>query len=194
MCVCVCVYRALFPASRCLFMYRDVVTVAQSLYRLTMVLPALRLACVLGKLSGRLTQLVVDSMGFDGSLFSVRLDDDLTGGVLLSAVTTTSYLEMRRRGFDVSAVRYEDLVARPLDMCRVILEFCRLPVSLAELAVTAFGRDSQRNSIVAKSNIGRFREPRLTARNKAKLNDLLKQFDMPLIGEPGIIEGTLACP
>jgi len=174
-------------------MYRDVVTVAKSLYRYSMVHPSLRLACLLGKLSGRLTKIVVDSMGFDGSDFCVRMEDDLTGGVLVSALTTKSYLDMRRNGMDISALRYEDLVARPLDMCRLILEFCHLPVSLAELAVKALDVDSQRNSRFAKSIIGRFKEPQLTPHNKVKLNDLLKQFEVPLIGEPGIIEGTLNC-
>ena len=78
-------------------------------------------------------------------------------------------------------------------MCRLILEFYHLPVSLSELAVKALDVDSQRNSILAKSIIGRFRKPQLTPRNKIKLNELLKQFEVPLIGEPGIIEGTLTC-
>ena len=75
----------------------------------------------------------------------MRLDNDLMFGVLRSAVRISSYLEVRRRGFDVSAVRYEDLIARPLDMCRVILEYCHLPVTLAELAVKAFDVDSHAN-------------------------------------------------
>ena len=108
-------------------------------------------------------------------------------------ITTASYLDLRRRGFDVSALRYEDLVARPLDMCRVVLEFCHLPVSLAELGVKAFDVDSQRNSVFAESIIGRFKEPELTAQIKLKLNELLKKFGLPQIGEPGILEGTLSC-
>jgi len=191
--VMVRLYRTQFPESRCLFMYRDIISVAKSLYRVSMVEPSMRLTYILGKLSGQLTKMVIDSMGFDGSVFSVRLEDGLTLGVLLSAVTTKSYLDMRRHGFDISALRYEDLVARPLDMCRLILEFCHLPVSLAELAVKALDVDSQRNSIMAKSIIGRFKEPQLTPRNKVKLNELLKKLEVPLIGEPGIIEGTLTC-
>jgi len=190
----VCMYRDLFPSSRCLFMYRDVVAVAKSIYRMTMTMPSLRLLYILGYISGNVTKTVIESIGFDGSDWRVRLDNALTAGVLLSAMTTSSYLDLRRRGFDVSAVRYEDLVARPLDMCRVILDFCHLPQSLAELAVRAFDVDAQRNSKVAKSVIGHFKEPELTPQRKEKLNELLKKFDkMPLIGEPGIIEGTLTC-
>jgi len=174
-------------------MYRDIVTVAKSLYRYSMVHPCMRLAWMFGKLSGHVTKMAIDSTGFDSSGFCVRLENDLTAGVILSAVTIKTYLDMRRRGFDVRAVRYEDLVARPLDMCRVILEFCSLPVSLAELAVKAFDVDSQRNSIVARSSIGHFKEPQLTPRIETKLNELLKQFEVPLIGQPGIIEGTLSC-
>jgi len=174
-------------------MYRDTLAVAKSMYRMSMVIPGLRLIALLGSISGNMTKMIIDSVGFNGSDYCVRLDNDLTGGVLLAAVTTTVYLDLRRRGFDVSALRYEDLVARPLDMCRVVLEFCHLPVSLAELAVKAFDVDSQRNSIIAKSVIGHFKEPQLTPQVKTKLDELLKKFWLPLIGEPGIVEGTLSC-
>jgi len=174
-------------------MYRDVVTVAGSVYRLSMVIPTLRLACLLGHFSGQITKMIVDSMGVDGSDYGVRLDNDLTGGVVLYAVTTSSYLAMRRRGFDVSALRYEDLVERPLDMCRVLVDFCGLPVSLAERAVQAFDVDSQRNSICAESVLSRFKEPQLTEEKKTKLNELLQKFGLPLIGEPNVVEGTLSC-
>jgi len=174
-------------------MYRDVVTVAKSLYRYSLVHPSVHLLYLLNRLSSRLSKMVVNSQGFLGSNLRVRLDNDLTLGVFMSAIATKHYVDARRRGLDVSALRYEDLVARPLDMCRVILQFCHLPVSLAELAVTAFDVDSQRNSVGSQSIIGRFREPQLTPRTEAQLNELLKQFEMPLIGEPGIIEGTLTC-
>jgi len=130
----------------------------------------------------------MDSMGYDGSDFRLMR-------VLMYAVTTTSYLDLRRRGLNVSALRYEDLIARPLDMCRVILEFCHLPASrLTQLAVRAFDVDSQRNSVLAKSVIGRFKEPEMTSQTKTQLNKLLKQYGMQLIGEPPrIIDGTLSC-
>jgi len=166
---------------------------AKSFYRLSMVLPSMRLAMLLGYFSGHMTKAFVDSMGFPGADFCVRMDNDLTLGVLMYAVTTSSYLDLRRRGFDVSALRYEDLVARPLDMCRVILEFCHLPVSLAEKAVKAFDVDSQENSLQAQSVMGNFKQPQLTPQTKFKLNELLKQYVMPLIDEPGIVEGTLSC-
>jgi len=187
------VYRKLFPASKCLFMYRGIVETAKSTYRLTMVLPSVRLVYLLGKLHGQLTKIMIDTMGFDGSDFCERVDNGLMLGVFLSAMTTTSYLNMRQRGFDVRALSYEELVARPLDMCRVILEFCNLPVSLAELAVRAFDVDSQRNCVQAKSVIGHFKEPQMTPQIQAKLNSLLERFGLPLIGEPGIIEGSLTC-
>jgi len=100
---------------------------------------------------------------------------------------------MRRNGLESRALRYEDLVARPIDMCRVILEFFHLPVSLAELAVKALEEDAHKNSRIAKSIIGGFKEPQLTPRAKAQLNDVLKQFKLPQIGEPIIIEGLLTC-
>jgi len=168
-------------------MYRDIVASAKSYYRLSMIAPAFRLKYYMKNST--------DSFGVDLSNLDkpMHLDSNLTTGVLLVAVKIASYLDLRRRGFDISALRYEDLVARPLDMCRVILEFCHLPVSLAELAVKAFDVDSQANCEAAKSAVGHFKEPQLTPQIKTELNEVLKQLGVPLIGEPGIIEGTLSC-
>ena len=188
-----CVFRNLFPSSRCLFLYRDVVAVAKSVHRVSLVYPTAHLARLLGQFSSTITKIIADSGGFNGSDFRLRIDNDLMIGTVLYALTTASYMDLRRRGFDVSAVRYEDLVARPLDMCRVVLEFCHLPVSLAELAVKAFDVDSQRNSVVARSIIRQFREPQLTPEIRLNLNEVLKKFGLPLIGEPVILDGTLFC-
>ena len=166
-------------------MYRDVAAVAKSYYRLSLFLPALRLAYLYSFLYGRMT---VNGIG----LHCGRVDSHLTSGVLIWAVIMSDYLDTRRRGFDVRAVRYEALVTRPLDMCRVVLDYCRLPASLAQLAVRAFDVDSQRSSVLAKSVMGRFKEPQLTSHKKTRLNGLLMKYGMPLIGEPGIIEGTLS--
>jgi len=174
-------------------MYRDVVAVAKSVHRLSMVYPSMRLICLLGQFSGTITKVIVDSNGVDGSAFRMRIDNDLIIGIIVHALATSSYLDLRRRGFDVHALHYEDFVAQPRDMCRVILEFCHLPVSLAELAVKAFDVDSQRNSTLAKSIIGHFKEPQLTPEIELKLNVLLKKFGLPLIGKPGILEGTISC-
>jgi len=173
-------------------MYRDVLSVAKSLYRLFLNDSFLHLFLIVGRLSVPMATMIDDILGTLCSRVP-RLDSDLTVGVFLWAAAIKAYLDARRRGLDISALRYEDLVARPLDMCRVILEYCRLPVSLAELAVKALDVDSQRNSSAAKSKIGHYKEPELTPQTKAKLNELLKSDGVPLIGEPGIVEGTLTC-
>jgi len=187
------VYRELFPASRCLFMYRDIISVAKSRYRISMVEPAYRILYLLGRLSGRLARVMFNFNGFNSFDTCVQLDNDLMVGVLLWALSTATYLDMRRRGVDVRAVRYEDLIACPLDVCRALLKFCHLPLSLAEQGVKAFDVDSQINSVVANSVLENFKDPELTPGRRAKLNELLKQFGVPLIGGEAIIEGTLTC-
>jgi len=168
-------------------MYRNVVKVAKSLYRLSMAEASVRLRYLYLSITGRL--LDVDNK----SNFCWRQCNDLTFAVFRCALAAASYLDLRRRGVDISTLRYEDLVARPLDMFRVVLEFCHLPASLAKLGVRAFDVDSQRNSTLAKSVIGRFKKPQLTPQRKAKLNEILKKYRVPCIGESGILEGTLSC-
>jgi len=187
------VYRDLFPSSRCLFMYRDVVPSTKSVYRMSMVMPQLRLMYLFGHYSSHVSKVTSECSGSDRTDLRMRLDHDLMYGVLMWSLLIARYLEFRQRGLSVNALRYEDLVAKPLEMCRVVLEYCNLPVSLAEMAVKGFDTDSQANSPVAKSAIGNFKEPQLTPEIKTKLNEILKKCGLPLIGEPGIIEGTLSC-
>ena len=188
-----CMYRELFPSSKCLFIYRDIVKVAKSVHRSSQMTPAAHVIFQLGKWSNHVGNMMAKSFGLNLSDFGGSLGNDMMPGVLLAGMTTATYLDMYRRGFDIRALRYEDLVARPLDMCRVVSEFCWLPVSLAEQAVTAFDVDSQRNSLLAKSVVGYFKEPEMTAQVKEHMNELLKKYGLPLIGEPGVIEGTLSC-
>jgi len=150
----------------------------------------------IGGISSRFTKMALDSLGFNGSDFCIRTDSNnsFMPGVVLAVVLTSSYLDAHRRGLNISALRYEDLVARPLDMCRIVLEYCNFPVSLAERAVKAFDIDSQRSSVLSKSVVGNFKEPEMTQQTKLKLNELLTKYEMPLIGEAGILEGTLRCP
>ena len=79
-------------------MYRDVVSIDKSLYRMSMVCPSLRLVCEFGRLSGQLSKILMDIMGYNGRDFQVRMDSDLTYGVLVFALSTKTYLDMRRRG------------------------------------------------------------------------------------------------
>jgi len=122
--MCMFGYRELFPSSRCLFMYRDVEKVAKSAYRSSLCVPSGYIILQSLKLSPMVTKLMMNSMGLHADNFAISLPDlpgDLVFGTLVAIVTTTLYLKARRSGFDVRAVCYEDLVARPRDMCRVIL-------------------------------------------------------------------------
>jgi len=98
-------------------MYRDIISVAKSRYRISTVEPAYRILYLLGRLSGRLARVMFNFNGFNSFDTCVQLDNDLMVGVLLWALSTATYLDMRRRGVDVRAVRYEDLIACPLDVC-----------------------------------------------------------------------------
>jgi len=175
-------------------MYRDMLAVAKSMYRLSLALPSVRMSYLLGKRCSSIQRHISESMGYSGGQdLPVCIEDNLTMGFLLNGITVSAYRDMRRQGFDVSALRYEDLVRHPLEMCRIVLHYCGLPVTLAELAVRGMELDSQRNSPVARSIIGKFKEPELTEQSKESLNKLLVTFALPPIGEKIILEGTLSC-
>jgi len=122
--VVLCVCRDLFPSGRFLLMYRDLVAVSKSMYRCSMTVPVLRLKFLSGGKTDSFVKTATDKLGVDLSSVCKPMCSGIMFGVLNAALRIALYLNLRRRGFDISALRYEDLVARPLDMCRVILEFC----------------------------------------------------------------------
>ena len=184
--------RELFPNSRALFMHRDFIKQAKSFYRISYQAPVLCLAYSLGPLTGRVLERFISRFGQDGKQFRIRLNNDFQLGVTLSAVTTMYYLDLRRKGLNVTAIRYEDLVANPVEMCQQILEYCRLPEALVGAAMRGFEVDSQRNSILSRKMIGNCPEPELTECVKNSLNELLMKFPgVPLIGSECIVEGTM---
>jgi hypothetical protein len=150
------------------------------------------MAILLGRLSGSLTARVIDSMGYSGKDYNVRLKNDLMLGTLVSAVGMREFLDFRMRGIDVKAVRYEDLVARPRECCQLILEHCGLPASWVDKAVKGLERDSQRRSPVSKDNIGGLYEPEVTPKVRAELNDLLRGYGLPTLDEECVIDGTMS--
>ena len=87
-------------------------------------------------------------------------------------------------------VRYEDLVGDPLYAMREILKFCQLPEDLAESGVEALKQDSQKKSILSKSNS--FKAPDMTPQMKVNMNEVLAKFRLPRMEDTDIIEGILA--
>jgi hypothetical protein len=186
-------FRELYPTSKFLFMYRDMLTVAKSLYRAQYGSPAIMTSFKLCKLSSLITEQMLITHGLTGSQCRFRAKHDLTLPLILAAVGFSSYSKLWPQNRDMRAISYEELVSRPLVACRAILEFCGLPATLTELAVKGLEVDSQRNSVLAKSVIGACKEPQVTEQDKASLNDILRRLGLPLIGQDIIIEGRLMC-
>jgi hypothetical protein len=184
-------FRELYPESKCMFMYRGYVKCAQSIFRCTYTWPSLCLMFILGKLSGKMTSKVLESMGYSGKDFSIRLHDDMTFGVLFTATLMKKYLEYRREGIDVKGIRYEDLISRPLESSKAIMEHCELPMSLAEPALEGLKRDSQQNTPISKANIGHLWVPELTPHSKVILNKMLEKYELPTLDEECVLDGTM---
>ena len=172
-------------------MYRDTLTVIKSIYRLSFPLPSMFIAKDLGRLSGAVTAHLFNQMGWPGSEFNYRLENNLSLGTMVIAVTMKTYMDMRRQGFPIKAIRYEELVAHPLETCRCLMNYCGLPVELAELAVRGLKVDSQRNSPIAQHIIGPIPVPQVTDEVRASLNRIMAKFELPLLHEDCVLEGTL---
>ena len=182
----------LYPRSRYLFSYRDVTKVSKSLYRLSCAMPSIKLAQLLGRLSPSMCAGVMDWIGYGGSDYNVLVENDLTWGAVTALAAMKAYVDFRRRGFDIKAVRYEDLVARPMEICQRLMEACGLPDSLAQDIITGMQVDSQQKTAISRAALGQFREPEVTRDIMESLNMLADKFGLPPVSEVCLLEGTLS--
>jgi len=131
-------------------------------------------------------------MGYGGNDFRGDVVHDLTLGAVPALVAMKEYVDFRRRGFDMKAVRYEDLVARPLEICRRLMEACGLPVSLAQDIVTVMRVDSQQTTAISRASLGRFQNPEMTLDIMDSLNEHATKFGLPSVYDVCMLEGTLS--
>lgn len=185
------VFGEIFPCSKCLFMYRDVIKVAQSFYRFSRALPSLVLLDTVTKLSPRFDEEYLDWVSSLGKKFIYKFSDDLSLGVIFVTVNCKLYSEFRLNGLKVSALRYEDIVKDKHLAAKAILKFCGLPMSLEQDFLHGLEFDSQQNSDFSQMLLAKHREPPLTLETERLVNEVLKENGLPIIGDDWLLEGTI---
>jgi len=179
----------MYPHNRYLFMYRDVVKVAQSTLRINNNLPPMM----------KLLQMMnmgkfLDWMGYGGSDYnSVEFENDVTTAAVLPLATMKAYVDFRRQGYDIQGVRYEDLVAHPLETCQRLMEACGLPVSDAQEVVKCMQHDSQKNTKISIEKMRKYCDAEVTTETVESLNRLAGIYGLPSVDkECPILDGTIA--
>ena len=184
-------YLRLYPESKQLFMYREGLKVAHSLVRISTQVPLLALLLMVTKLHPRLAEMTVEAMGLPVNEDLPRLPSPLIFCFYLWAGLCRKYLGLRENGYEIDAVKYEDLVEHPLEATKVIFKYCSLPEELAEKAINALNKDSQRHSPLSKKSIPGTKTPQLTGDEKVTADAICDQFGIPRIQEPCNLEGTI---
>jgi len=173
-------------------MYRDVPAMAASFFRMINVFPSRKLIQLFGRLSESVSAALFRWCGESHGDFRVLIENDLTLGAVYALVAMKAYLDFRRRGFDIGAVRYEDLMSRPVEICRRTMAACRLPVSFADNIATCMQDDAQNNTVLSKSILSKFRDPEVTPEVKISLDRLAAKYGLPPVSEGCILEGTIS--
>jgi len=136
---------------------------------------------------------MMDQMGYGGNDYiNMRFENLLTWAAARALATMKAYVDFRRQGFDIKAVRYEDLVARPLETCQRLMEACGLPVPLAQKAVRCMQDDSQKKTKISRESLGRFRDAEVTPKIMESMNRLAAKHDLPPVNEQCILDGTIS--
>jgi hypothetical protein len=181
----------LYPKSKHLFMYRNIVPNAKSIYRLAQILPFLKLAFTLGKYHSYFVEACWNGLGFYGKDFRVKMTDDIDLAIYMYAVWCREYIRLRQSGFPASAIRYEDIMKDKEFAVRAILEYCDLSPELTSKALRGLELDSQRNSPLSRKILSQHKDPELTPGAIVRGDAWLKEMGLPLIHSDGLLEGTI---
>ena len=98
---------------------------------------------------------------------------------------------MRKDGYKIDAVKYEDLVKYPLESTRSIFAYSGLPVEWAEDAITALSKDSQRHSPLSRKNLSNAKNLELEGNDKVMSDAVCDQMGLTRVPEPCNLEGTI---
>jgi len=182
----------MFPKSRCIFMYRDPLKVAQSLYRLSEELPMIKTVFFFGKGSARRFSMALGLMGLPADDFRrVGVTEYLSIGVALHCICQKTYNNLRDSGVEIAAVRYEDIIEDPTDSMRRILRYCNYPDDGLEGSVKAMEVDSQIGTLLSTTHLRK--HPLLPYAGSAKdeCDRVCDLFKIPHLDQEHIIPGTI---
>jgi|GEM_PF-6761643 len=108
-------------------------------------------------------------------------------GALLWLKFNEHYSNLVKAGYPILGVRYEDLVDEPYSVVSQIFDYCDLPQSDVDLALDAFDRNSQANTIFSRKNLA---EVELNPRQKQLIKGMLDRHEWlndPDIRLPGSV-------
>jgi hypothetical protein len=105
------------------------------------------------------------------------------------------YVELHEAGIPMCAVRYEDMIAEPEQIVRILFEYCDLPTTPERIAlgVKAFERDAQQGSSLARKNLKQDEQNQLTEEHLQEIHQLLAEHTTIQTADfivPGTIQPT----
>ena len=80
-------------------------------------------------------------------------------------------------------VKYEDLMSEKNKTCKMIFENLGLDVASLNTALAAFGRDSQRGTVLSCSRIGNVSRRMISDQDRIKADVILSRFNLPHMGD-----------
>lgn len=182
---------AAFPQARHVFMYRNAVDWAASIYRLVtrhQPAPDLSRAEAVSRLQFY--------MALNASEAEAALDlqhEPVTLVEFLAiewCLMLERYLFCHRMGLPLLALRYEDLIANSQPVLEALMDYCDLPRSGAAAAFQAFAQDSQRGTRLARDHESARNARSLSTAHLEQIHAVLQKH--PLLKTPDpILPGTL---
>jgi len=184
------VLHRLYPDAKLLFMYREGLKVAQSIVKISSKLPIVQFTLRILPFHPSVSQNITKELGAED--FKVQLSSALTFGVFVWAIHCRKYIDLRQKeGIDIRAIKYEDLVERPVEAARAIFRFCDLPSEFAEKAVRALNKDSQKHSLLSMKSFNKVKKIELSEQDRVVVHAICDQLDLPRIPEPCDLPGTI---
>ena len=189
--VCMEPVQAMYPDVRLFYLYRDMTKVTLSMYKLSFILPLVRVAYLVFRVSGSSVYKIYESYGFPTKGTNRTLEDDFSSGVFQAVVAASMFTYMRERGAKIHALLFDDLIKDKEQGTRAILKVSGLPLTLAQDALRAFKNDAQKNSIVSQDAFSKIPALEYTEEDRVRASKVMLEFGYPPLDQPCRLDGTL---
>ncbi|XP_064637315.1 uncharacterized protein LOC135493716 [Lineus longissimus] len=132
-----------------------------------------------------------DTEGMEWMKDEAEQHDFLHYGCLHICWLIYCYLEYQRSGIKIAALKYDDFMKCPHEVCRKLLRHCDIPEKYATDAVKAMQRDSQRGTSFSRQGRNGLKKPAITEELLRKFDGYCRRVGIPLMSESLPLPATI---
>ena len=178
------------PQGIVLFLYRDGLACSKSLAKITLELPLYRFMLYLNGLSCNIAVKFIQWVGLCSQQYGIKVQSRIQFGANIWCRAMRHYIDFKRNGMRIAALRYEDLVGDTAYAYQKMFEYCSIPYN-AKAVYNAMKNDSQRGTPLSRKRLQKNTVTDYTEEIQKQTEGVCDQYSLPYFKKTFIAPGTV---